>query len=261
MASRRLKPKSPRPIISSPAFLVLEHRRRLSLRAAVVAAHQRDHPRGLALLVFVPIRYVYPSRTIALKWPTLLLGTMWAALLTWMIWRLPAVDGPWTCSLWYFLSTTSRCRCGFKFRRSSSSSSRSSSTCSASASSFRCCRSTPSRSARRRSTIGLLGTSFSLMQFLFSPIWGRWSDRIGRKPIILVGLLGSCLSYLGLALAARCRCCSSRASSAGLPAPTSRPRRPISPTSRRPRIARAAWAWSARRSASGSSSVPRSAAC
>jgi multidrug resistance protein len=50
-------------------------------------------------------------------------------------------------------------------------------------------------------TIGLLGTSFSLMQFLFSPIWGRWSDRIGRKPIILVGLLGSCVSYLALALA------------------------------------------------------------
>ena len=48
--------------------------------------------------------------------------------------------------------------------------------------------------------IGLLGTSFSLMQFLFSPIWGRWSDRIGRKPIILVGLMGSCLSYLALAL-------------------------------------------------------------
>jgi multidrug resistance protein len=49
--------------------------------------------------------------------------------------------------------------------------------------------------------IGLLGTSFSLMQFLFSPIWGRWSDRVGRKPIILVGLLGSCLSYVTLALA------------------------------------------------------------
>ncbi|HWI16909.1 MAG TPA: MFS transporter [Vicinamibacterales bacterium] len=49
-------------------------------------------------------------------------------------------------------------------------------------------------------TIGLLGTSFSLMQFLFSPIWGRWSDKIGRKPIILVGLMGSCLSYLALAL-------------------------------------------------------------
>ena len=49
--------------------------------------------------------------------------------------------------------------------------------------------------------IGLLGTSFSLMQFLFSPIWGRWSDQIGRKPIILIGLLGSCLSYVTMALA------------------------------------------------------------
>ena len=50
----------------------------------------------LAVLVFVPIRYVYPSRTTALKWPTLVLGTMWAILFTWIIWRLPALDGPWT---------------------------------------------------------------------------------------------------------------------------------------------------------------------
>lgn len=50
---------------------------------------------ALALLVFVPIRYVYPSRTAALKVPTLVLGTIWAALFTWMVWRLPATDGPW----------------------------------------------------------------------------------------------------------------------------------------------------------------------
>ena len=49
-------------------------------------------------------------------------------------------------------------------------------------------------------TIGLLGTSFSLMQFVFSPIWGRSSDRIGRRPVILFGLMGSCVSYLVLAL-------------------------------------------------------------
>jgi phosphatidylcholine synthase len=48
-----------------------------------------------AVMVFVPIRYVYPSRTTTLKWPTLALGTMWAALFTWIIWRLPAIDGPW----------------------------------------------------------------------------------------------------------------------------------------------------------------------
>jgi multidrug resistance protein len=49
--------------------------------------------------------------------------------------------------------------------------------------------------------IGLLGTSFSLMQFLFSPVWGRLSDRMGRRPIILIGLAGSCASYLVLAVA------------------------------------------------------------
>ncbi|HEX8031934.1 MAG TPA: CDP-alcohol phosphatidyltransferase family protein [Vicinamibacterales bacterium] len=51
---------------------------------------------GLAVMVFVPIRYVYPSRTETLKVPTLVLGTMWSVLFVWMIWRLPAVDGPWT---------------------------------------------------------------------------------------------------------------------------------------------------------------------
>ncbi len=50
-------------------------------------------------------------------------------------------------------------------------------------------------------TVGLLATSFSLMQFIFAPIWGRVSDRVGRRPIILLGLLGSCLSYLGFGLA------------------------------------------------------------
>ena len=50
---------------------------------------------ALAVMVFVPIRYLYPSRTRTLKVPTLALGTVWAALFTWLIWRLPAVDGPW----------------------------------------------------------------------------------------------------------------------------------------------------------------------
>jgi phosphatidylcholine synthase len=50
----------------------------------------------LAILVFVPIRYIYPSRTRTLRIPTLILGVTWAALFTWMIFRLPATDGPWT---------------------------------------------------------------------------------------------------------------------------------------------------------------------
>lgn len=44
--------------------------------------------------------------------------------------------------------------------------------------------------------IGLLMSIYSLMQFIFSPMWGTLSDRFGRRPIILVSLLGSSLSYL-----------------------------------------------------------------
>ena len=43
--------------------------------------------------------------------------------------------------------------------------------------------------------IGLLMASFSIMQFLFAPIWGGLSDRFGRRPIIIVGLLGSVIFY------------------------------------------------------------------
>jgi MFS transporter, DHA1 family, tetracycline resistance protein len=44
--------------------------------------------------------------------------------------------------------------------------------------------------------LGLLMSSFSAMQFLFAPIWGRISDRIGRRPILLLGLSGSVAFYL-----------------------------------------------------------------
>jgi DHA1 family tetracycline resistance protein-like MFS transporter len=43
--------------------------------------------------------------------------------------------------------------------------------------------------------IGLLMASFSLMQFLFAPGWGRLSDRVGRRPILLLGLVGSVVFY------------------------------------------------------------------
>jgi phosphatidylcholine synthase len=49
----------------------------------------------LALLVFVPTRYIYPSRTKTLSRLTLVLGMLWGALLIWIVWRLPATDGPW----------------------------------------------------------------------------------------------------------------------------------------------------------------------
>lgn len=44
-------------------------------------------------------------------------------------------------------------------------------------------------------TLGLLMASFSAMQFLFAPLWGRISDRIGRRPVLILGLAGSCLFY------------------------------------------------------------------
>ncbi len=46
-----------------------------------------------------------------------------------------------------------------------------------------------------RLTLGLLMASFSAMQFVFAPLWGRLSDRIGRRPVLLVGLAGSMVFY------------------------------------------------------------------
>jgi DHA1 family tetracycline resistance protein-like MFS transporter len=48
---------------------------------------------------------------------------------------------------------------------------------------------------------GLLLAIYSVMQLFFSPIWGRLSDRAGRRPVLLISILGSCGSQLGYALA------------------------------------------------------------
>src|SRR5277367_2389562 len=42
---------------------------------------------------------------------------------------------------------------------------------------------------------------YALMQFLFSPLLGVWSDRIGRRPVLLFSLAGATVDYLFMALA------------------------------------------------------------
>ncbi len=48
--------------------------------------------------------------------------------------------------------------------------------------------------------IGVIIAAFSAMQFIFAPIWGRLSDRIGRRPVLLVSTLGAAGSYVLFAL-------------------------------------------------------------
>ncbi len=49
--------------------------------------------------------------------------------------------------------------------------------------------------------LGFLMASYSLMQLIFSPIWGKLSDRIGRRPVILISLIGTGASLIVLGLA------------------------------------------------------------
>ena len=48
--------------------------------------------------------------------------------------------------------------------------------------------------------IGAIIASFSAMQFVFSPVWGRLSDHHGRRPILLISTAGAALSYLLFAI-------------------------------------------------------------
>jgi len=50
-------------------------------------------------------------------------------------------------------------------------------------------------------TIAAMITIFSLMQFIFSPIWGRLSDRYGRRPILMISLTGAMISHILFAIA------------------------------------------------------------
>ena len=46
------------------------------------------------------------------------------------------------------------------------------------------------------SHLGLLVATYALMEFLFAPVWGGLSDRVGRRPVLILGVLGNGLSLL-----------------------------------------------------------------
>ncbi len=49
--------------------------------------------------------------------------------------------------------------------------------------------------------VGLVMATYSFTQFLAAPFWGRLSDRIGRRPVLLVSLAGAAMSYVWLGFA------------------------------------------------------------
>src|SRR3954466_15899034 len=49
--------------------------------------------------------------------------------------------------------------------------------------------------------VGLLVSSFSIAQLLSAPIWGRFSDRYGRRPALVVGMMASAIAYIVFAYA------------------------------------------------------------
>ena len=49
--------------------------------------------------------------------------------------------------------------------------------------------------------LGLLLTVYSLCQFICAPIWGRYSDKVGRKPLLMLGIAGYAVSFIIYGLA------------------------------------------------------------
>lgn len=49
--------------------------------------------------------------------------------------------------------------------------------------------------------LGLLITVYAVCQFIFAPIWGAYSDRVGRRPVLLVGIIGYAVTFILFAYA------------------------------------------------------------
>jgi DHA1 family multidrug resistance protein-like MFS transporter len=50
-------------------------------------------------------------------------------------------------------------------------------------------------------SLGIFMSAYSITQFFFAPFWGRLSDRIGRRPVLLIGLSGYGLTFIFFGLA------------------------------------------------------------
>lgn len=49
--------------------------------------------------------------------------------------------------------------------------------------------------------LGMMTAGFAVVQFVFAPMWGQLSDRIGRKPVLMIGIVGLALSFLFMGFA------------------------------------------------------------
>jgi Major Facilitator Superfamily. len=61
--------------------------------------------------------------------------------------------------------------------------------------------------AAAASWVGIFGTLFMAMQFVFSPLQGALSDRFGRRTVILISCFGLGVDFVVMALAPRCGSC------------------------------------------------------
>ena len=106
--------------------------------------------------------------------------------------------------------------------------------------------------------IGWLVGIFSLAQFFFAPIWGKVSDRVGRKPVLLLGLFGTVVGYVLMGLATSVMMLLVARLIDGIAGANIGAAQAILQTYRRPRTARGRWGSLGRPSASDSFLVRRS---
>lgn len=48
--------------------------------------------------------------------------------------------------------------------------------------------------------LGLLITVYALCQFIFAPVWGNYSDRVGRRPVLIIGVTGFAITFILMGL-------------------------------------------------------------